>query len=266
MHAVSHYRAAGWSPSMGLNELGSALYFGPEPVLDAIAQCERLLPEVEGDHASEANVLLWLGGLEAMRGSMESARNRVGRARELYLQLGLTTAAGDDCARVLGLIEMLAGAPAVAEEHLRTSCELLKERQQTQVLATRAGELAQILYVLQRYDEAEAWTRLARESAGQDDLDAALAWQPVEAMLLAANGAADEAATKIRALLRATPVDAVNHSAAATLALAEVHRLAGRDQDATRAVRSAVSLYERKGNVAAATNARSLVLEDARSK
>ena len=43
------------------------------------------------------------------------------------------------------------------------------------------------------YDEASEWIRLARESAGGDDLDAALTRKPIEAKLLARQGSLEKA-------------------------------------------------------------------------
>ena len=40
--------------------------------------------------------------------------------------------------------------------------------------------------------ESEIWTRIARDCAGSDDIDAALAWQPIHAMLLARQGALND--------------------------------------------------------------------------
>jgi tetratricopeptide (TPR) repeat protein len=260
--AVEHYRRAGWSPSTALNNLGAALYLGPTPVQEAVAQCAVLLRDHEGDHASEANVTVWLAGLEGMRGAFETARTDIGRAEARYLELGLTTAAIDDCGRLLGAVEMLAGAPDRAEEALRRCCKTLKERQQTQVLATRAGELAEALYAQARYDEAGEWTRLARESAGADDFDAALSWQPIEARLLARRGAVEEAERLARETLElAARTDALNRTANVYLALAEILRSSGRDHEAASAVRSALDLYERKGNAVSADHARNLLLE-----
>jgi tetratricopeptide (TPR) repeat protein len=260
--AAAYYRRDGWSPSTALNSLGAALYLGPKPVADAIVQCETLLRDHEGDRASEANVTLWLAGLEAMRGEFERARTYVDRAEERLLELGLTTAATDECGRLLGAVEMLAGAPGRAEQALRRSCAVLQEQQQIQVLATRAGELAESLYAQGRYDGAEEWARLAGESAGKDDLDAALSWQPVQAKLLARGGSMEEAERLARETLAlAAPTDGLNRTANAFLALAEVLRVAGRDTEAMDAAHRALSLYERKGNIASAEHARTFLLE-----
>jgi tetratricopeptide (TPR) repeat protein len=264
--AVEHYRRSGWSPSSALSSLGVALFLGPKPVDEAIAQLDELLRELDRDHASQANLLLWLGGLNAMRGSLAEGRSQVTQATKLYLQLGLTTAAGDDCKRLLGFIEHLARELDQAEEHLRSSCVFLRERGQMQVLATRAGDLAAVLYELGRYDEAETWTRLAEDSAGQDDVDAALAWKPVDAMLLAKRGAVVEGEGRLRDLLSVTPAEAVHATARALLALGEILRLAGRDEEAVDTIERAIELYERKGNVVEARNARALILESAPQK
>jgi DNA-binding SARP family transcriptional activator/Flp pilus assembly protein TadD len=259
--AVEYYRTAGWSPSTALQHLGVALYFGPTPVGTAIDRCREFLREFDGDRASEANVLLWLGGLEAMSGVSNSGRDRVKRARELFLQLGLLSAAGEDCARVLGLIEMLDGNPAAAAEHFRSACRLLQEREQRQVLASRAGELAGALYAQGRYDEAETWLGVARDSSGDDDLDAALSWRPVEALLLARHGAPERGEQRLRELLDVTPPDAVSYTAASYVALAGVLQLGGHVDDARGAARRAVELCERKGNVVGAENARATILD-----
>ncbi len=263
--AVEYYKRAGWSASTTLNTLGAALFFGPKPVNEAIVQLETLLREFDRDHASQANVLLWLGGLTAMRGSLADAREHVAAAKTLYVQLGLTTAE-EDCARMLGFVEMLAGNPRAAEAHFRGSCAALQRLGRTQVLATRAGELANVLYALGRYDEAETWTRLAADSAGDDDLDAALAWKPVDAMLSARGRNGAEGERQVRELLSVTPPDAVHATGGALLALVEILRLAGRDGEAAEVVTTAVELYERKGNVLAARNARPLMLESAAQK
>src|SRR3954452_22008044 len=77
--AVTHYSRSGWSASTALNSLGVALFFGPKPVGDAIAQLEELMSGFEGDRASEANILMWLGRVEASLGSRPGAPKR-GRA------------------------------------------------------------------------------------------------------------------------------------------------------------------------------------------
>jgi tetratricopeptide (TPR) repeat protein len=249
--AVDHYRRAGWSPSTALQNLGAALFFGPKSVEDAIAQLESLLRGFDRDHASEANVLMWLGGLEAMRGFPDKGCAEIELAQTYFAQLGLHGAEKDDCERMLGFVSLLAGDPAAGAEHLRRACLGIREHGQAQVLATRAGELANALYANARFDEAEEWVRVAQDCAGDDDLDAALAWTPVAARLDARRGAPTQGRDRLHELLRVTPPDALHHRAEALHALSEVLRLSGCTEEAGEALATAVELYERKGNVAA---------------
>jgi class 3 adenylate cyclase len=258
LRATTHYRRAGWSPSVAAGDVGLALYLGPKHVDAAVDQCERLLRELEGDRATEANVIVWLGGLEAMRGAISKAHAYVARAHDMYLELGLTTAAIDNCGRVLGGIEMLAGAPDNAEEALRRCCELLQAKRHTAVLATRAAELGEAIYAGGNYAEAEIWAKLARDSAGRDDRDALLSWQPLQAMVRARAGAFEEAEQVARnAVELAASTDALNRAANAFTALAEVLYLAGRHDEAANAIDNAIALYDLKGNAAAVRRIRS---------
>ena len=72
--------------------------------------------QTAGDRQSEGNLLAVLGGLYAMQGAFDRARDLVGRARSLLQELGLEL----DTARV-GIeawrTEMLAGKVDAAEEH-----------------------------------------------------------------------------------------------------------------------------------------------------
>ncbi len=257
LRAATYYRRAGWSPSSVLDLVGSALYYGPKPVPEAIDHCKRLLREYEGDRASEANIIVWLGGLEAMRKNFTDARAHVSHARTIYNEFGLTMAAIDTCGRVFASIDILADFPGDAERTLLECCASLQERGQTAVLATRAGELAHAIYEQGRYEEAEVWTRLASSSAGTDDLDAALSWQPVQAKILARQGKVGEAELLARETLKlVSRSDSANRNADACMALAEILGIADRQAEAEEATRTALRLYEQKGNLASAGRAR----------
>jgi len=192
-----------------------------------------------------------------MRGNFDVARAHVERARKTFFDLGLTTAAVDSCGRAVALIELPAGFPEVAEKALREACVLVQELNQTAVLATRAAELAAALYEQGRYDEATDWTRLARESAGNDDLDAALTRQPVEAKLLAWRGELGAAESLARATLKlVSRTDALNRQAETLIALGEILERMGSKREAEKTIAEALTLYERKGNSVAAAQVR----------
>jgi tetratricopeptide (TPR) repeat protein len=255
--AAEYYRRAGWSPSTSLGDLGCALFYGPRDVASAVARCEELLREHEGDWASESNLLVWLGGLEAMRGRFDDARLLISRAQHLHDQLGLTP---DSYFHLRGIVDLIAGDPELAEEALRASCEVLRERGQTAVLATRAAELANAICERGRYNDAETWAQLARESAGSDDLDAAYSWRYAQAKILLRRGALDEGHELARdALDLVARTDALNRHADCLVVLAEILIRKGRDAEAAETLRSAQRLYDQKGNTVSAERVREML-------
>jgi DNA-binding SARP family transcriptional activator len=260
--AVLHYRRAGWSPGAALNGLVSALYYGPRPVEEAAARCASLLEEHRGDRASEANILVYTGGLEAMRGAFDEARRLVGEAEARYLELGQTLDAVDHCGFVGAAIEILAGRPETAEEQLRRAAEACIEAHETALLSTRGAQLADVLYVQGRYEESDQWIGAAHQHAAAADLDAQMHLRSVEAKLHARSGNFVDAEDAARAAVALSDqTDALNDRAQVLLDLAEVLTLAGRHDEPREAINSAISLYERKGNVVGAERARRLLAE-----
>jgi len=258
--AAEHYRRAGWSPSTCVGYIASALYYGPRAVDDGIARCDVLLREHAGDRASEASILLWLGRLEAMRGNFDDARSTVSRARSLNEDLGQTLGAEAICNAALGGIEVLDGRFDEAETALRASCEACLRANASAMLASFSAKLADVLYALDRLDEAETWCGTSRNTARQDDRDAQSWWRSVESKLAARRGdiaAAEQLAREAVEIVEQT--DALNHRAKVWLDAAEVLRAAGRDAEASEAARRGISLYELKGNQVAAKRARKLL-------
>ena len=261
--AAALYRRAGWSPSSSLGILTGALFFGPRPVPGAIAQCEQLLIQNAGDRASEANVHLALGGLKAMGGDCDAGVVHVDTARSIYDELGLVTAV-EGTANRRGFVEVLAGRLDEAEQHLRACCEASIRRNESSFVASRSAELADVLYSLTRFDEAQMWARIARDRAGQGDLHAQVSWRSIEAKLAARRGELDLAEALVNAAVATIEKsDAVSQHAKVLLDLAEVLRLAGNEAGARTAIKRAKKLYRAKGNVAALEAAKKLLTTDA---
>ena len=255
-HIAACYRRAGWPLATAVEVLGPALELGPRPVDEAIGRLIALAAE-DTSRWINGNVLLWLGRLEAMRQNFDLARAHVDAARTAFTELSLTSAAADNWRRAAAAIELAAGCPDAAESLLRAACTYLEETHETQVLATRAAELASVLYVQRRYEEAADWTRAARGYAGADDLDAALRRRPVEAMLLAREGRFDEAERLACATVQLTmKTDSPTFRAASLVALAEVLELADASPRAREHADAAFALYLKKGNTAAAAAVR----------
>jgi tetratricopeptide (TPR) repeat protein len=215
-----------------------------------------LLKDHADDRASEANIQLWMGLLEAMRGRFDEGRGLVADARARWHELGQSqTVIG--CGFALGVIEMLADRPEAAEDALRESCVVAERLHEPAQLANRAAELANVLYAQARYEEAEFWAAVSARNSADDDRSAQAAWRSAASKLRARSGVAAEAAKLAHeqlALLAAS--DAVTDQARAFLDLAEVLRITEGQDEAQDATRKAIELFDRKGNIVAAERAR----------
>ena len=259
--ALVHARRAGDAREEAriLRWLASSALWGPVPVAEGIRRCKEILERTQGNSLVQANCHIRLAGLEAMRGRFSEARARVAQARAILTEFGLTyfLAHSRD---VAALVETLAGNPAGAETELRASYEELQEMGEKTFLAENAAQLAQALYAQRRYDEAERFVRVS-ENASPGRAQKAY-WGPMRAKLLARRGdhAGAEALARESVAIWAQRDNLLWHGYA-LMDLAEVLRLAGRGNEAVPVVEQAVELFERKGIVAPAEAARSLLAE-----
>ena len=99
-----------------------------------------------------------------------------------------------------------------------------------------------------------------RRTGASDDQSAQLVLGSVEAKLVARGGNIDGARVLAEETTRlADGTDALNHIANTRIALADVLRMAGLVDEAEQAVVDAIGLFERKGNVVGAAQARDLL-------
>ena len=98
--------------------LANALFYGPTPVVEARERCEELRLLEPTHPVVEGNVLCYLGGLAALQGNYDEARELHGRGRGIFEELGHTVGIAGSTT-VSGPIELLAGDPAAAERELR---------------------------------------------------------------------------------------------------------------------------------------------------
>jgi tetratricopeptide (TPR) repeat protein len=252
-----HYRRSDWPTSTCLGEIARAVYDGPTSVPDAIARCERLRTEAP-DRAGRANVEMLLGGLLAQRGDFDEARALVGSAAAAFDDLGQRPAL-HDCRAALGEVEALAGDLSAAVDCLTEVCAEFERIGAYSYLASRAGDLAEVLYAQGRVDEAASWTEIAEQHSATDDLDARVIWLPVRAKLLACSGRQEDAETlALEAVRLAGQSDALNRRARVQCDFGEVLRIGGRADGAAAAFDRAIELYEQKGNVVGVARARAL--------
>jgi tetratricopeptide (TPR) repeat protein len=194
----------------------------------------------------------------------DDARAHIGHARAIFEELGLLLAVNDASALALAEVELLAGRVELAAQKLREACDTCIRLNESSLLASRAAQLADALYSLTEYDAAERWTQVSRESTDREDLHAQASWRCIASRLAARRGDIEVA---LRLIDEANEIlaqgDGLNQQAKLQLDLAEVLRLAGREEESLDGVQRAVHLYERKGNTAAAEQARSLLTASA---
>jgi class 3 adenylate cyclase/tetratricopeptide (TPR) repeat protein len=221
--------------------------WGPEPVPSAIAQCEEALALAAGNRRSEAFVMSYLAELEALNGNFAYARELCSKARAMLEDSG----AGMHAASVStfsGPVELVAGDAASAEVELRRDYEALAQIGETYFASTIAALLAEALYRLGRFDEAESFTRKAEELGSEDDVWTQSLWRCVRAKVLVRNegtpGQAISLAREAIEILRAA--DAPVWLANGLCDSADIFGACGEPDEANALLAQALSLYEQK--------------------
>ena len=116
-----------------------------------------------------------------------------------------------------------------------------------------AGILAEAIYAQGRYDEAERFAEIARETAGAEDVYSNVLWRSVRAKVLARHGARDEAERLAdESVSLAETTDFLHLRWHALLSAAEVLRLLGRPASGEPLLLEAIRLAEQKGSIVAA--------------
>jgi tetratricopeptide (TPR) repeat protein len=239
--------------------LARAAALGPMPAEAAIERCREMLEESAGDRYAEGVTANALAYLEGMRGSFDEARELAARSRAIFEDLGLVLAAS-----VLdvwtGQIELLAGDPAAAERIWRASYETLELLGERGNLSTIAAFLAEALYEQEVDGEAQSLTEVSERTASNDDVTSQIAWRVTRAKLLARRGKVERAEELARdAVGRADQTEWPNLRGGARVSLAKALLAAGRTDEASRTAEEAVEIYDAKGNLAAAAQARDLL-------
>jgi DNA-binding SARP family transcriptional activator len=256
--ALEHYTAAGWPASACRHEMAAALYNGPTPVPEAVAECRRLI--AGADRAGKANVMIVLAGLEAMRGRVAVGTRLLEEARGVVEELGLKQTIALAALWMAGEIALAEGSLASAEQCFRETCARHLAFGNRTPLATTAAELADILYVNGRFDEAEQWVETASASMTEDDASAQFSTRSVRAKLIARGGGVDEALALVEeAVAIAAGTDSLNRHAKVLLDRAEVLVLADSHSAAGRSMEEARRLFETKGNTVATRRVRKLL-------
>jgi len=234
-----------------------AAVFGPTPLAGAVERCKQMLEQVTGDRHAEGLLRAYLASLQAMRGALAEARELLAGGRAMLEELGLDVE-GALVDIEAWRIEMLAGDPMTAERELRRAYDSLSAVGEKFILSTAAGLLGQTQYALDRLEEAEQLGLEAKALATPDDVDTQALWRCVLAKIAARRGDFDKGEALVREALEILePTDAVLLRFGGLLDLAEVLRLALREDEARAVLRDAHALAEQKGSPVMASAASS---------
>ena len=241
--------------------LTSITAIGGTPVVDAIAQCERLLADGLHDRLIEGGVMCSLAQLRAMNGELDSARALYRRARSMLHDLGQGVTAAST-GLDLAIVELRGGDLAMAEREVRADFEFLEQAGETYFLSTMAALLARLAREQGRDADALALSQRSESAAASDDVLTQALWRAVRAPVLARAGQLEQAEQLARhaiALLR--EVEAPGYQADALVDLATVLRLAGKTDEAKQAADEALQLLLAKGDQPFAARAAALRAE-----
>jgi tetratricopeptide (TPR) repeat protein len=255
--AMQYAREAGdlWFETSLRAMAAAAITLGPAPRTDAL----RWLNDAEAHSATyQPELGMRKSWVLAEVGRFDEARSLLAGTVAQMNERGLALSAAY-AMQTAWQIEMLAGDDAAAERAARQGCEQLDRFGERSVQSTEAAELAEALYALGRYEEAERWALRAQELGSSDDLATQMFALGVRSRVLARNGdigAALALASQVDALAAASedPRDPGD----AALNLAEIMYLAGDAQRAEEMTQRAIDCYLSKGATAFAARGRRL--------
>ncbi|HSC92841.1 MAG TPA: adenylate/guanylate cyclase domain-containing protein [Gaiellaceae bacterium] len=226
-----------------------AALYGPTPVDEAIALCEQALEQTSTNRKVHGFVTLLKAPLHAMLGDFDTGRALYRDASAALHESGARIYAAR-ASLESSIVELLAGDPEAAARELRRDYDALDEMDERYLRPTVAAQLAQVLCVLGRIDEAQRFVAVAQELAAADDLESQALWRSAAAMVLVKQGppeAAVEVAGAAVELLGRT--DALVRIGEALEVQGDALLASGLDADARVVFERAASLYARKGNV-----------------
>jgi len=161
---------------------------GPMTVDQALSATQQRFRALAQGPTEQAAVEHNEGLLRAMGGELEEGRRLIRKARATFAEFGVrlqaVATAGDEA-----LVEHYAGDTAAVERVLRPACDELRAAGETGYLSTQIGKLAEALYELGRYDEAEEASRERERLTQQAEVVSQIVWRRVRAKLLAAASA-----------------------------------------------------------------------------
>jgi tetratricopeptide (TPR) repeat protein len=229
--------------------LATLIGLGPDPVRRCIDRCQQLLTIRGTEHPG---VLSELAILFAMVGRFDEGRELNERARRMivermHVRRMLRFVAQSDAA-----VEVLAGNEAAAENALRIAWELTRESNERDPVSQIAARLATVVRAQGRSDEAASFALLSEQAAPSEGVTARALSLAATARSAADRGDHREAEARAREAVGLVPKEMLILRAEVLLELAEVLRAGSHGRGAPEAVKEAIRLYKRKGDMVSA--------------
>jgi DNA-binding SARP family transcriptional activator len=252
----AHYARSGFAPGSALFMHAVSTYRGPTPADEGIVRCRALLEEA-GSPVWQSFILPVLAALEAMQERFDEARAHLDEARLGRQEFADAGTLVTSWAALAAEVELLAGNAAAAADILMRSRDSLRAMGETEWFSTNSALLAEAQYRQGRFGRALSTSREVLEVGHPAHLTSRAIARRVQAKALAQAGQLDEATTlAAESIVLLENSDVLDEAGETLAACAEVHRLAGRTQEAERARAAAVSSFERKRNLASAARVR----------
>jgi tetratricopeptide (TPR) repeat protein len=249
--------------AMGVGTLVASLADGPTPAPAAIRQCEAILASADVGGQSAAHTKRKLSLLYGMQGETGEARRLVDEAMTIYEELGLPLALAATLGFESATAHWIDGDLAAAEQDLRRAVDLLSAMNEKGALSTLSALLAEVLCRQEKDEEEAEGLLIASEEAGSaDDWATHAAIKEASAVLLSRRGEFEAAVSLAReALDLVEGTDNLQARGWHRVGLAEILVRTGRLAEAEPFLAEAIELFEAKGHLFGADEARRALKE-----
>ncbi len=232
-----------------------ALVTGATPVPECIRSCEELL---RGRGIEHSGVLSDLARLKAMLGEFDEARDLAERAWRRLVERFHVRRALTYVALRGAEVELMAGDLSATEGKLRPALELALDIGERDQISQIAAGLSRVQSILGRSEEAARLAAVSSDQAPAESVTSQALWRTATARVQADRTDWRASAQLVRDAIQLVPHDMLNLRAGLHVDLAEILLAAGHRPAPVPVIREATSLYERKGNLIGALQARAL--------
>ena len=237
-----------------------AHHAGPTTVGEGVEMCEAFVDDRRArDRSGYAALRIVQGAFVMLRGEVEHGRSLYQQGQQVFDELGQRHKAAVGAA-IAADAEMQAGDPGRAETLLRPAIGTLLELEDRSYTTEIAALLSGALFAQGNVEEAARFASISEDSAIENDIIQLGTWRIVRALVLVAEGKADDAERLAReAVELLADCDSPNLRAEAGLTLSGVLMAQEKGEDAAPFVEDALAAYEEKGNVLGAKRANELL-------